>query len=152
MSYTILSPITPENAVLPAGRTIADLKKLDEVGEFVYIIGREADHPDVVIKTENETVWKMLSFLSHKPLQELLREFVVVSKLIALSSETTDRLCKEGGQPWTDFCNDVVNYYCYKSTLFKHTIPIISQAQYDALMARQCALVDGAKPEQLSMD
>ena len=153
---TILSPITPENAVLSAGRTIADLKKMDEVGEFVYIIGREANHPDVVIKSKNEAVWKMLSFLSHKPPQELLREFAVVSKLIDVCSETTDRLVKEGGEPWEEFCNDVVNYYCYSSTLFNHPIPIISQAQYDALLARQCGLVGGAKPEskksQLDMD
>lgn len=144
---SIPSPITPENVVLSAGQTIADLRQVEEMGEFVYVLGAEANHPDLVIKSKNEDICKVMTYLSKSKDKRVRKEFMNVSRLIALCPKTTDRLKEEGGMAWTNFCNDVINYYCYRAQLFKRPIPVISQAQYDDLCAQRGVWLDGAKPE-----
>jgi hypothetical protein len=144
---SIPSPITPENVVLSAGQTIADLRQVEEMGEFVYLLGAEANHPDLVIKSRNDDICSVMKELSTMPVKKMRKEFMTVSRLIALCPKTTDRLKEEGGLPWTNFCNDIANYYCYRATLFKRPIPVISQAQYDDLCAKRGVWLDGAKPE-----
>jgi hypothetical protein len=144
---SIPSPITPENVVLSAGQTVADLKQVADMGEFVYLLGAEANHPDLVIKSRNEDICKVMTDLSKMPVKKMRKDFMVVSRLINLCPKTTDRLKEEGGRPWTNFCNDVANYYCYRAHLFKRPIPVMSEAQYNALVNDRGVWLSGEKPE-----
>ena len=140
-------PITPENAVLSAGKTIADLKQVKDFGEFVYVLGNEAKHPDLVIQARNEDIAKVITELSDYAVPRLRREFMVVSKNINIPMVITDRLKAEGGRPWSNFCDDLVNYYCYRAVLFKRPIPVLTQAQYDDLVKKRGVWLDGSKPK-----
>jgi hypothetical protein len=140
-------PITPENAVLSAGKTVADLKQVKDFGEFVYVMGAEAKHPDLVVQAKNEDIAKVITELTNTPVARLRREFMVVSKNINIPMVITDRLKQEGGRPWSNFCDDLVNYFCYRAVLFKRPIPVLNQKQYEDLINRRGVWLDGTKPK-----
>jgi len=89
---------------------VGDLIHSDNAPEFVYIAGNLAGYPDVVVKTTNEIVLSAIHSWEHDTPKSQLKK-ILCRIYIALRNKDIDKIYREQGEEWQNFCDDIVLYY-----------------------------------------
>jgi hypothetical protein len=96
-------------------------KPIDDVprSTVLYVFGRDAGHPDVIVQTTSGEIEDVLVDLTMERAKSVFPQIWNNIKNV-----NTDMLYNKRGQEWTDFCNDLILFYCYRTVLFKSPIPV----------------------------
>jgi hypothetical protein len=104
-----------------SSHTNCPVKPIDDVprSTVLYVFGRDAGHPDVAVQTTSGEIEDVLVDLTMEKAKSVFPQIWNNIKNV-----NTDMLYNKQGQEWTDFCNDLILFYCYRTFLFKTPIPV----------------------------